>query len=130
MKGFTLVEILIGIAILAVITTISFNSLINYSRKETLDKSVLKIESLLEDARSFGYTVHFSINEITENNEIYTLPSSVNAITDINGSGNDIVFDKMTGFTEQYGTITISLSSNPDLKKEIVIYKTGLIERN
>lgn len=130
MKGFTLVEILISIAILTVIATISFNSLINYSRKENLDKSVLKIESLLEDARSFGYTVHFSTNEITENNEIYTLPGLVNVILDINGGGNDITFNKTNGATEQYGTITISLSTNENLKKEIVIYKTGLIERN
>ena len=130
MKGFTLVEILISIAILAIIATLSFNSLVNYSRKENLDKSTLKIESLLEDARSFGYGVNFSANEITENSEVYTLPNSVIVITDINGGGNDIIFDKITGTTEQYGTITISLSTNENLKKEIVIYKTGLIERN
>ncbi|MCR4334584.1 MAG: type II secretion system GspH family protein [Patescibacteria group bacterium] len=131
MKGFTIIEILVGIGILVIVATLSVSSFFGYSQKEILDKSVLKIESLLEEARSAGYGVHFSSNQINffnGNNEEYILPNSIVINVELIDEGNDIIFDKIAGTTDQYGTITVSLSTNADLKKTIIIYKTGLIE--
>jgi len=148
MKGFSLVEVLVSVGVLVLIGITSLTSFVSYQRKEALDKNTAKIEALLEQARSMTlsskddtqYGVHIESGKLVlfqgnayspaaATNLITNLPGSVIASTTLSGGGNDIIFDRIQGTTNEYGTTTLSLTAQASSTKSIIIYKTGLIER-
>ncbi|TSD03220.1 MAG: Uncharacterized protein Athens071416_281 [Parcubacteria group bacterium Athens0714_16] len=149
-KGFSLFEMLLSIAIIVAVLFVVISLFSNYNKKQVLDNSSEKISSLLKEARSLtisskgdsSYGVHFEqgvavlfkgttyvsgdsnnkINQIDQK----ALISSIN----LNGNGNNVVFQRLTGKTDHYGTIKISLVSNPLNFKIVSIYQTGVVEKN
>src|ERR1035437_5373941 len=121
-KGFTLLEILIVIAILAVLTVISLNTFVQIKNSQAQQMDTETIVETLRQARSqtlssqsaSQYGVHFASGAITlftgasyvsndPNNKIFTL-SNVNVITaSLSGGGSDIVFNRLSGETSQDG---------------------------
>ncbi|MSR71570.1 MAG: prepilin-type N-terminal cleavage/methylation domain-containing protein [Candidatus Taylorbacteria bacterium] len=146
MKGFSLVEVLIAISIMVVIGALGIVSLVSYGRKENLEMTTAKIQALLEEARSLTlssrndmqYGVHLNNHEAvlfqgaiyaisSESNQSFVFSDSVNVSSDFVGGGVDVLFDRLRGTTDNYGTTTIT--SSLGISKEIIIHKTGLIER-
>lgn len=149
--GVTLVEIVVILAILIIILAISFSSFINLNKSEALSKQAVDIVAILENARSqtlssknsSQYGVHFSENSVVffKGNDYGS--AGANDIVNINlnpnvfistislyGSGDNVIFERVTGKTAQFGSITVSLKSNNSLTKTVNINATGLIEVN
>ena len=145
-RGFTLTEILIVIGIALVLTTIVVSVFTNIKNNQTLDKdSGLVIEVIrqaksltLNSKNSSQYGVHFESGSVTiftgttysagsSSNLVHSLSSGNSATTSLSGGGRDIVFKRLSGETDNNGTIILS-SQFSTTTKIITVYKTGLVE--
>lgn len=146
-KGFSIFEFVIVIAILVAISVISIQPLASFRDTQVLNFQAREISSVIKEARSrtlgskdlSQYGVHFSENEIILFKGVNFVTSdpdnetfSMNILTKIsvinfNGGGSDLVFQRLTGQTNNYGTTTVSLKSDSLKLKSIVILKTGII---
>ena len=142
-KGYTLVELLIVIAVLTVILIISAATFYNLTKKSDLDISRDNIISTLNVARNktvasegpAQYGVYFDatsspdryILRNTSFDEIHDLPSSIEiSNTSFNGGSDEVVFKLLDGNTDNYGSITIKhLTTNET--RTIYIYSSGEI---
>lgn len=128
-SGFSLVEILVGIAIIAGISTMTFYSLPAYRDKQALENASTEILSLLHDARvktmtgedAQAYGVHFEQKKAVLFATSYTPDTSISTVafdaditlsaTSLSTGGSDVLFRRGTGETSSYGTLTVSNSS-------------------
>jgi len=139
-------EILVAIAILAIIGGLTFSSFSIYKNRENVRSVSLKIVAMLEEARSktlastgqeqYGVRIEensavmFSGSSYSALNEVgssVTFITGVNATTTLSASITDVVFNRLSGETDNYGTVTIS-SNTETASSTIVIYKTGIVE--
>jgi prepilin-type N-terminal cleavage/methylation domain-containing protein len=147
-KGFSLVEIIVTLSILAIISAIVLSSLSSNTDRETLAKNADAAASVLTEARSLtisaksasNYGIRLaSVGPTLFTGTTYSAGASSNrslalnarvSITNISltGGGSDVVFSKLTGNTSQNGTFRVTLVSNPSVYKTVTIYKTGLVE--
>jgi len=146
-KGLSLLEILIVIGILILLAGLGAGSLPLFKKTTDLNSSVENGVSLLLQARSktlssqeeSQYGVRFESGRMTlfrghvfssgdPQNQESILPSSVE-ISDVllNGGGSDVVFERLTGETIQYGTITFRLTSDTLKTRVITIGSTGVV---
>jgi len=147
-NGFTLLEIIVVIAILVTTTSLSIGPLIDFRNAQILSKGASDVLSFVKEARSrtlaskdfSQYGIHFEADdvvlfkgntfvELDPDNESLSLGSGIE-ISDIslNGGGSDLVFDRLTGQTGEYGTTTLRLKSDPSKFKNIVISQLGVSE--
>lgn len=148
-KGFTFLELLIVIAIIAIISAIIVGAFSMIKNNQALEKDVSAIIAYLDDAKSKTlaskdsdqYGVHFTPSTISlfkgaaynvsdPGNLTYQLDDTVtlNPIT-IAGGGSDVIFTRLTGGTPHSGTITAS-STRTLRTKTITIYATGGVQTN
>lgn len=150
-KGFTLIEILMVIAILGIISSIVLLNLSQFRNEQLLKNTTLDVVSLLSKARqntlssvnSTNYGVHFDSNKAvlftgslySSNNAtnepivfsskvIVPIPSGLNI-----GGGSDVIFERLTGETVG-GTIKIQLTSDSTKQKIITVGKIGNASSN
>lgn len=136
-RGFTLVEIIIIVAIIVILSALTFQSFSNLSEREALDKEALHVLSLLHEARSLTlssknatqYGVHLensrailfpgsSYSAGNPANKIVDLKESVTISTiTLTGGGSDVIFNRLTGATGESGTTTLSLLADPSQTK-------------
>jgi prepilin-type N-terminal cleavage/methylation domain-containing protein len=151
-KGISLLEILIVIAIIGILSAIIIPNLSRFQRQQALKNTTEDVVSLLNEARnntissknSTTYGVYFlSDKAILFPGSSYT-DSILNKQIDfdssvwipetgginLNGGGDEIVFDRITGESANYGTITIQLISNPTTQKVISINQVGVVSVN
>lgn len=138
-KGYTLIELLIAIAVLTVILVISAATFYNLTKKSDIDISRDNIISTLNTARnktvasegSAQYGVYFDITSSpdryilrsTSFEEIHDLLSTIEISI---GGGSEVVFKRLDGSTDNYGSITIKhLTTNET--RTIYIYSSGEI---
>lgn len=146
--GFSLVEIIVTLGILAIVSAIVLSSLSSNTDREALAKNADAAASVLTEARSLttsaksasNYGVHLeSTGPTLFTGTTYSAGASSNrslalnarvSITNISltGGGSDVVFSKLTGNTSQDGTFRVTLVSDPSVYKTVIIYKTGLVE--
>jgi prepilin-type N-terminal cleavage/methylation domain-containing protein len=129
-NGYTLIEILIVIAITVIVLSIVLNSFYSLAKIQALDKDYISVASLLDQAKSqtinsksaSQYGVYFasstailfrggSYTSSSTDNQTYSLNSRVN-ISSINLTGSttdQVVFSRLTGYASASGTISISL---------------------
>lgn len=148
MKGFTLFEILVVIALVVLICTVSFSSLYNLNTNQILARETGAVVSYMERARSKSlssqnfseYGLHLATTSVTlftgENysststtNELYQLNSQVTLSDALTGSASDFYFSKITGKPNATGTVTLSLK-NSTSTKVITLYATGVFQSN
>ncbi|HBB57012.1 TPA: hypothetical protein DEW47_04055 [Patescibacteria group bacterium] len=147
-KGFTLLELVIVIGILAVIAAVSSPLLRGIIKKIEVDSSSQSIVAFLKEARTNAMTgmsgrkwgVHF-VNGVNDDYyEVFSTPTGYNdAEKTINSiaylpqgiyftdpvATADIIFGKIAGTTT--ATTTISLSSPDGITKTITVTPTGTI---
>ncbi len=145
-KGFTLLELIVVIAILVILSGVIIGAFVIFNTTEGVNKDTeLVLETLrlarnqtLASKNEMQYGVHFSATNITlfsgatynpstSGNEIFALHAGDSLSVNLNSGGDDVVFDRLTGATSESGTITIT-SSNSATSKNVTIYSTGLIQ--
>jgi prepilin-type N-terminal cleavage/methylation domain-containing protein len=144
--GFTFLELIISIAIIGVLVVVIISSLGAYRSAQSLTQSSEFVLGVLAEARSqtLGsvgdeqYGVYLESNQVTlftgssysssdPNNEEFSLESGVE-IADITiGGGSSIVFERLTGETNQDGTFVVRLVGNTSKFRTISISPLGSI---
>lgn len=147
-KGFTLIEITITISIIIFLISIGIVSYRSFEKSTELENTCQDILSVLKIAQTktiasdeaSQYGVHFEDDRYilfkgneyqsgSESNKIYNISDRLE-IYDISLSdeGNDIIFQRISGKTEQYGNISLRIILSPSENKAINISSFGLVE--
>lgn len=146
--GFGIIEILAVVAIISILAVISYTAFFDANRAQALEKDRDKVSAMLEYARSLTlsssggqqFGVHIESDKVilfpgsvysagNPSNKIELLhPLVTIASSSISGGGSDIVFERLTGKTSDYGTIGVSLRSDSNEFYVITVSATGLIE--
>ncbi len=145
-RGFTLLEVIIVIVILAIISGILLQSFQTFNRSQALSRDAENIIAQLELARSntlaakngSQYGVHVTSTSTTlfagatyvsnaATNQVFVLNNANTASYSLTGGGADILFNRLIGDTDQNGTITLT-STATGRTLTVTIYKTGLIQ--
>ena len=145
-RAFTLIEVLIVVALFAIISGIIAVSLARYTETQAIAGTAAAIASSLQDARSrtlssraaSQYGVHLEDGSLTlfkgdayaagnPDNEVTSLDPRTTITLALNGGGSDIAFERLSGETGDYGTITIALATDATVAKTITIQQTGLL---
>jgi prepilin-type N-terminal cleavage/methylation domain-containing protein len=147
MRGFTLLEVLVVAAVIVLLAVISLVAFKNFNRNTALDADTRVVVSVIEAARQntlsskgdMQYGVRLESNAVVlfqgtvynaanTSNKRYPLTVHSSITKSLSGGGSDIVFKKLTGETDQHGSITVTLSDGSS--KTIIVYKTGTIHVN
>lgn len=144
-KGFTLLEIVLVVAISAVILGIVLFSFAGYRNREILKSTTLQVVSILRDARAKTlvaegdsvYGVHFDVDQIilftgssyspnSISNETTTIPSAIGLATTSLGA-TDVVFNRLSGEPSVTGEIYIYRLAEPQASTTVTINGAGII---
>lgn len=144
--GFSLLEILLALGVMTIIAVIGLSSLFRFNAAKALDVEIGKTLSLLSKARSLtiaakdgkSFGVHFeerkavlfsgaSYDPNDASNEMQSFNNEVKiSATALAGGGAEVLFKKLSGATNQSGTITLALVRDPSKTRVITIAPTGL----
>jgi type II secretory pathway pseudopilin PulG len=149
-EAFTLIEIVVVMAILIIVILLSVVALRLLTRETELEASVSSIVSTLniaknkalasEKASQYGiyfdtltipnkYILFQGSNYASRNavfDVIHNLPSSIEISSVSLGGGSEVIFNRLEGDTDTFGLITVH-SSLSDENKVIYIYSSGEI---
>ena len=148
--GFTLMEILVVLGLMALAVGIIFPSFFSYRNQQVLSGATSELASLIASARAktlasegdTTYGVHFVSTQATlfagptytagaPGNQVLELNSLLTLSTiSLNGGGADMIFSRLTGKTSQSGTLTVTLNSDVAQSKTITVSSTGVITVN
>lgn len=149
-RGFTLLEIVVVVGIMAVLSGIIVTSFSGFTEGRLIDVYTEEITSLLNKGRldtiaslgGYQYGVHFESSRLvyfrgttfTEpdvNNIEVTLDNAleISAIT-LTGGGADVVFERLSGITNQPGSIVMRVKNTPTKNVTITIDQTGVVGFN
>ncbi len=146
-RGLTLVELLIVLAILSILAVLAFGSLQTFSDTQALLTGSNAAVSLIERAQNEAlagaggvpHGVHIASTTLTlfsgtvydpggSTNEAVALTGGVViAHASLAGGGLDIVFDQLTGATEELGSLVLEAGGNSTRQKTIQVSPTGVV---
>lgn len=148
-RGFTLFEILVVVAIVGALGAIITASFSRYTRAQAVAGVATTITTALEDARSrtlssknaSQYGVHLEGGSVilfrgdtysagSADNETTPVDPRVTITPSLNGGGTDIVFERLSGETLDYGTVAVSIAGDASSAETIIIDRTGLLSYN
>lgn len=149
-KGFTLVEVLIAVALVGIAVAIVSISFSKINSNKALESNASLAASVLNEARgktlsgegAFQYGVYIGDGELvlfrgatyspSDPNNVSTQLNSLLGVRNIliSGGGRSVIFQKFTGATNQNGTFEIYLKSDATQYKTIRINSTGVVEEN
>ena len=145
-KGFSLIEMIAVVAIGGILVSVALLSFSSFRNSKIIEVSADQVLSVINEARvkavssedysrfgvhlESGRIVFFKGDIFTEPNlsNIETAFSPLVEISDIslNGGGADVVFQKLTGKTGNYGSLRIRLKSDNSKYKTISVKSTGI----
>ena len=140
-------EMLVALAILAVAVTIIVISLSKLNASQALEKSTSLVMSVVDQAHSLTfsakddsqYGVYFEDSGVTLfKGATYSPSDPLNVVTAIDyrvsirsillaGGGSSVVFKRLTGETDQPGTLELFLKDSPAVAPAVTITKTGRV---
>lgn len=149
-RGLTAIELVIVFGIMGILVSIVTTSFSGFRNNSILSVETENIVSLISQARTDTlsskddtvYGVHFETDRaVLFKGTTFTEPSADNieieldqkvelSTISLNGGGDDVVFKRLSGKTDEHGTITISLTDNASSSRMISIYTTGLVDVN
>lgn len=147
-KGFTLMEIVVVVAISTLLLGISLSAFTGVVNRQTIEKDTENVYAMLQKARNLAidgvdgsqYGVRFASTTITLfKGTGYSATNPTNQVTSLGAktevswinltSGTStIYFSKINGKPSATGTIEIILKSNSTIKEVITIHGSGLSE--
>ena len=144
MKGFSLLEFIGMFAIILVITAIVAGGFLGFKRSSELTLAKEHALSQLREAKTrtlashdnAAWGAHFEIDRVilfkgtysaeAAENETTILPASVEtSAVALVGGGNDVIFKRLTGETDQTGVITLRLKNDTAKTRITTIESTG-----
>lgn len=139
MKGFTIAEVIIVVAVFSILLVLLITPFSILNRDQALSGSTLIIKATLSEAGSRTLSsdggVSYGVRFIEDSNDIILFSSEGENSISLNNnitidsvslvSGDEVTFDRLTGEVENPGTITISNGTD---SKTITIYATGVVE--
>ncbi len=146
-QGLSLIETVIALAVLGLVAAVSIISFSQFRDRQQMARSSEQVTGTLARARSLTvfsqeesqYGVHFTSASVTlfkgvvfspgdpDNQEINLTQVEISNIN-LNGGGADVVFQRLSGQTANFGTVTLSLSRDPGLTRLVEIKSTGLVQ--
>ena len=146
-SGFTFIEILVTLSIFALIALITLTTFPAFKQNVDLDSFTSDIVGALTRAQTQTLAgsggvergVHIEEFQIVifegatysasaPSNIVIIAPSTVHISShSLEGGGDDIIFNKITGASDEYGAIIVSLIADPSKTKTITVEKTGVI---
>lgn len=148
-KGISLLEILLVLGIIVLLVIVIVPNLSRFHKQQVLKNTTEDVISLINEARnntisslnSSSYGIRFfedkvemfagltytsPIKEIQFDDAVLIPNNGIN----LSGGGDDIVFERITGNTNQYGTILIQLESDSERQNIISVNKLGIVSIN
>lgn len=141
-----MVELLAVVAIMGILVTITINTFVQEKNTQALELDTETVVETLRQARSqtlssqnaSQYGVHFASSTITlfagssyatgsSGNKVFNLSSFDSLTTSLTGGGSDVLFNRLSGETNQNGTIVVSSLATTSTKT-VTIYNTGLVQ--
>jgi prepilin-type N-terminal cleavage/methylation domain-containing protein len=128
LRGFTLMEMIVAMSVIVMIASITIGTLPKFQRTSDLNATAEGVVSLLTEARiktisssedgsQFGVYLEAdravlfkgtTYSEGAPGNREFLFPGTTELSSiDINGGGDQVVFGRLTGATNEYGTLTI-----------------------
>ena len=146
--GFTVLEMVIVLAILIVISVVAISPFDQFRQTKLLIDSTEMVKSTFETAQSKTrasaegdrYGVYILEDELVlfSGSEYDPEDSSVRTVSlpdgvlvsevDLVSETDRVVFERLTGEPDNFGTLTVSLASDPDKKRLVNIMSGGMIE--
>lgn len=149
-KAFTVIELVIVVGAATILVAIAAGVYISFLKKSYVDINAREMQSVLnlariqtlssEEEQSFGVHIDDINNEYVlfegntynssnPNNKSFNLHTKVSiGSINIRGGGRDIVFERLTGETSNFGVITLVDTSNSALQLEICVHPSGIAE--
>jgi Tfp pilus assembly protein FimT len=145
--GMSIMEIMVVVAIVLVLIALVSLPFGTFRKTQALENTTDTMVSVLADARTktlaavngTNYSVRFETNRAIfftgssyssgdATNDIITFetPVTMSAIN-VSGGGSTITFDRLTGKTSQYGTVTFTNGTDT---RTISVSATGTVSRN
>lgn len=146
-KAFTLMELMMVIVIFSIILSVSFYFFSGFGKKEALEKDVAGLTAFIRNARLLSvvskdasvFGIHLENDKAVlfegstyvpggANEKILIFSPKVYLYSySFNNGGVNIIFNRLTGNTANFGTVTLSLKDN-SASTTITILKTGVIQ--
>jgi len=150
-SGFTLFEVVIVIAILAVLAAIVIPDFFPFKKNSDLDNGVQEFVSVLRLAQNktlssegnSQYGVYIDTgaspnqyilfkgasyaSRIVSADQVYALQEMLEFYNISLGGGNEIVFDRLTGSSQETGSVSARIKSDMDKNKTVYILSSGVV---
>ncbi len=150
-SGFTIIEVLVVSAILAVLVTISVQSFFSIQKKTDVDGAVNEFTAVIKLAQSRTlasenegqYGVYINTSPTPHQyimfkgtsytlrdpayDTVYPLPKTVEFFGISLGGGNEIVFSKLTGESGVSGTVSLRNKADTTQSKTVYVTNSGVI---
>lgn len=144
-NSFTLIESLIifGIFIILIAVTVPLfrffakESDLNNSTEEIINILRLAQNKTLASEGASQYGVHFETakyvlfkgiiyNPLAPDNEVHSLPQRIEIYEiDLAGGGSEVIFNRITGITNQFGKISLRLKDDTSKTRQITVKSSG-----
>lgn len=145
-RGVTIFELLLSISIIAIVSGLAFSAFSGFKKDTLLDQDAFAVRTLLDEARTAtlssrddtAWGVHFETSKAVLYKTSYSngAPDNVEKVLStgvtfstiqLNGGGNDVLFNRLSGTTDEYGTTTLSHSGS-STTRSIVITPSGIVK--
>ena len=147
-KGLGLIELLVVILVIIILIGLAFISYRLFEKRTELEVTAQNVLVTLKLAQTktlasegaSQYSVHFENNkyilfkgdtyqEGAVENKTYQLPRRLEIYDiDLADEGNDVIFQRISGHTQQNGAIRLRIISAPERTRTIIIQSYGLME--
>ncbi|KKS45095.1 hypothetical protein A3I25_02695 [Candidatus Nomurabacteria bacterium RIFCSPLOWO2_02_FULL_42_17] len=149
-SGLSLIEVLVVLAIIGILSAVVFGNFGTYRANQALQNSGEGVLSFLNSARSrtlfsedsSQYGVHLEQSKTVlfkgvtysaganDNREFILDPSIEIVSVNLAGGGDNIVFERLSGATDQDGTFVLRVKTDFSKQKTFTIEKTGIVSVN